>query len=283
MIVRRLKQIMCGIVAPTQSSFVPRRQITDNIVITKEVMHSMKAKSEEGLSFHGMVVYTRYSYGSLLTNELIGVITEGVTSFSMRVLWNGGLGEKFRPSRGVRHGDPLSSYLFVLVMECLGHIIDAVVEAGAWKPICLANEGPKLSHLFFADDLVLFAKAFGEQMRVIQFCLEKFCKASRAKINFQKSRVCFLRGVDRNVARHISIQSGIPITEDLGNYLGMLMPIWKAGTGAYQHILDRVSSKLVGWRSRLLSMAGKGDSCEVCCCNDLVLFYANDRSSQADL
>lgn len=79
-----------------------------------------------------------------------------VMSPSFQVLWNGRCTEEFKPSRGVRQGDPISPYLFVLTMEKLGQAIRGTVANGVWRPIVLGRGCPALSHLFFADDLVLF-------------------------------------------------------------------------------------------------------------------------------
>ena len=91
---------------------------------------------------------------------------ECVTSPSMQVLWNGEPTQSFKPSRGVRQGDPLSPYLFVLCMERLNHIIEESIIGGAWKPIRASRNGPLLSNLFFADDIILFAEASVEQARI---------------------------------------------------------------------------------------------------------------------
>ena len=80
---------------------------------------------------------------------------------------------------GIRHGDAISPYLFVVCAERLGHLIQLVVSSGIWKPIQLARSGPYLSRLFFADDLILFAEAFEDQTRTIMQCLNKFCSMSR--------------------------------------------------------------------------------------------------------
>lgn len=63
------------------------------------------------------------------------------------------------PTRGLRQGDPLAQYLFIWGMKCLGHLIDFVVEQKFWERVMLSQSGPRVSHLFFVDDLVLFYRA----------------------------------------------------------------------------------------------------------------------------
>ena len=77
----------------------------------------------------------------------------------MKVLWNGEITDTFLPIRGIRQGDSISPYILVLCMERLSHLINSLIEKGKWKPVKLNKTGPQLSHLFFADDLLLFAEA----------------------------------------------------------------------------------------------------------------------------
>lgn len=81
-------------------------------------------------------------------------------------------------TRGLRQGDPLSPYLFVLCLEKLYHIISSSVKKGDWKPFAITKDGPYLSHVFFADDLMLFGEASKKQLRVMLKCLDGFCKMS---------------------------------------------------------------------------------------------------------
>lgn len=77
-----------------------------------------------------------------LLTKLIGVIMQCVTSPSLQVLWNSGFTKKFKPSRGIRQGDPILPYLFVLKMEKLGHAIRRESVERTWKLIVLGRGGP---------------------------------------------------------------------------------------------------------------------------------------------
>lgn len=87
-----------------------------------------------------------------------------ICSSSFKVLWNGKKYDTFRPSRGIRQGDPLSPYTFVICMDNLSHIIADSVREGNWKPMKVGRQGLNISHLNFTDDLLLFAEASVEQM-----------------------------------------------------------------------------------------------------------------------
>lgn len=82
-----------------------------------------------------------------------------ISSISTSILFNGGALDTFMPTRGVRQGDPLFPYIFIMCMDYLGQLIQEKCEANSWNPVKASRSGPVFSHLFFTDDLVLFAKA----------------------------------------------------------------------------------------------------------------------------
>lgn len=231
--VKRLKGVMNKLIGPAQSSFIPGRLSTDNIVIVQEAVHSMRRKKgRKGwmlLKLDLEKAYDRIRWDFLedtlmaagLSARWIRWIMQCVLGPSMSVLWNGERTEAFKPLRGLRQGDPLSPYLFVLCMERLCHLIESAVKNKKWKPINLSRGGPKLSHICFADDLILFAEASVAQIRVIRGVLEKFCLASGQKVSLEKSKIFFSENVSRDLEKQISDESGIKSTRDLGKYLGM--------------------------------------------------------------
>lgn len=83
---------------------------------------------------------------------------EYVTSCSLRILWNGKVTDKFKATRGVRQGDPLSPYLFVACMDKLAQLVEVRVQEGSWTPFPTSKGGPKTASLFFADDVVRFMR-----------------------------------------------------------------------------------------------------------------------------
>lgn len=81
-----------------------------------------------------------------------------ITSTSISVLPNGSYTNFFQPTRGVRQGDPLSSYIFIPCMEILSRRICSQEDRLYWTPITLAPRGPPPSHLFFANVIILCPK-----------------------------------------------------------------------------------------------------------------------------
>lgn len=134
-----------------------------------------------------------------------------------RLLWNGELVEKITHSHGLRQGDPLSPYLFVLCLERLGHWIQQKVAERSWKPIKDIRGGRRISHLFFANYLLLFAEATPDQADCIKNGLHEFCKASGQRVNYGKSLLYVSLNVDGQIAANLSTRLGIPLTGDWGD------------------------------------------------------------------
>lgn len=130
--------------------------------------------------------YDRISWSFLEeTLDLIGLpsklkvaIMDCVSSATMQVLWNGEPSTSFHMKCGIRQGCPLSPYLFVLCLQRLSHCILDSVNARRWKPIRIGSHGPPISHLMFADDILLFAEASLEQMNELGLVMGNFCRAS---------------------------------------------------------------------------------------------------------
>lgn len=174
-LVNRLRPMPVDIVSPLYSSFIPGRGTVDNAIIPQEFIHHMhKSKRRKGEIIYKLDLekaYDRVDWYFLretlvlfgFPEDIISLIMSGLSTNSISLLWNGRKTPPFVPRRGLRQGDPLSSYLFVLCMERLGAIITFVVQQGHWQPLCLTCDGPRISHLFFADDVLFFGKATPSQ------------------------------------------------------------------------------------------------------------------------
>lgn len=144
--------------------------------------------------------FVRHSLNELrLPKSMIEVIMRCISSTSLQILWNGEPTDSFAPTRGIRQGDPLSPYIYVICMERLTHLIEQEVSLGAWRAVRASRNGPQLSNLAFADDLILFGEASIDQAKVIMACLEQFCDMSGSKVSTAKSRVFFSRNTKEDI------------------------------------------------------------------------------------
>lgn len=109
-----------------------------------------------------------------LPGNLIDIIMHCVSGARLNILWNGSCSLEVELERGIRQGDPMSPYLFVLCMDKLSHLITVAVDDGDWIPLC-ARSGPPVSDLKFADDLLFSGKATKEQMDMVLTVLDVVC------------------------------------------------------------------------------------------------------------
>jgi len=268
-LVQRLKRILPELISPYQSSFVPRRQISDNIVIMQELLHTMRKKRGKvglmAIKLDLEKAYDRLNWKFIentlhdmrLPQSLVDVIMRCITTCSMRVLWNGEPTDCFNPSRGIRQGDPLSPHIFVACVERLSQLIEDMVHARQWRPIRICQNGPSISRLLFADDIVLFAEATESQARLIQGCLDRFCTASGQKISAAKSRVFFSPNTEDLEVGRICNVLGMEATTDLGKYLGVPTLHGRSTRAQFQYVLERIDNRLAGWKTSCLSLAGR--------------------------
>jgi mannosylglycoprotein endo-beta-mannosidase len=241
----------------------------ENIIIAKEMvhtMHRMKGKKEAfAIKVDLAKAYDKISWEFIwrilvdikLPDALINVIMHSVTSVMTNVKWNGTRTEFFKPQRGIRQGDPISPYLFVLCMDKLSHIIIKAVEDGRWNGIKAGRNGLMISHLMFADDLLLFGEATEAQMKCVLDSLNLFCAMSGQETSQEKTSVLFSNNVDRGMKNKLLNMSGFKETNNFGNYLGVPLHGKAPKRTDYQYLLDQVSSKLSMWKATHLSFAGR--------------------------
>lgn len=111
---------------------------------------------------------------------------------SYSVLVNGEPHGLIKPSRGLRQGDPLSPYLFLICDAGLHALIAQVAQAGDILGVSLCRRGLKITHLFFADDILLFYRATSEECNKIQNILFSYERASGQQLNRAKTTLFFL-------------------------------------------------------------------------------------------
>lgn len=114
-----------------------------------------------------------------------------VTSVSYSVLINGQLFGHIIPERGIRQGDPISPFLFVLCTEALIHILNQAEKKCRISGIQFNNAGPSVNHLLFADDNLLMCKAKKEECEELMHCISTYGNISGQVINVDKSAISF--------------------------------------------------------------------------------------------
>uniref|UniRef100_A0A2N9HH03 Reverse transcriptase domain-containing protein n=1 Tax=Fagus sylvatica TaxID=28930 RepID=A0A2N9HH03_FAGSY len=196
-LVSRIRPVLDSLISPCQSAFIPDRWIVENQLIVQEILHSFKKRKVKGgfvaLKVDLQKAYDRVNWSFLkevlyrfgFHEKFIMWIMQCVTKVSFSILINGGKTKSFIPSRGLRQGDPLSPYLFILCQEVLSRLIERSFASGAIHGVKMNTNGPAFTHVMYADDLMLFAKATTRELpTLVLLCLlqeaaqkiSSFCK-----------------------------------------------------------------------------------------------------------
>lgn len=102
------------------------------------------------------------------------MIMRSVTSAKFSVKLNGGLSRMFAPFRGLRQGDPLSPYLFLLCVEGFSMLLRKAEEAKTIKEVSFGSTGPTITHLLFADDSIVFLEGSRENFAALRAILHDY-------------------------------------------------------------------------------------------------------------
>jgi hypothetical protein len=180
-----------------------------------------------------------------------------VTSVHYAVLVNGIPTGKIFPSRGIRQGDPISPYLFLICAEVLSAMLSRADRMGVLEGVPTSRRGPRINHLFFADDSLLFCRADGNHWNKLSNILHTYEIASGQRLNSTKTAIYFSRNTAAEVKQQILDMSGIPSSQRYDTYLGLPALVGKSRTKEFKGIIDRVWKRLQDWKLKLLSQAGR--------------------------
>jgi hypothetical protein len=124
------------------------------------------------------------------------------------------------PSRGIRQGDPISPYLFIICAEALSTLLTQADRDGSLRGVPISKKGPRINHLFFADDSLLFCRADTNHWRRLNNILQLYEKASGQKLNANKTAIFFSRNMSGEEKEAITRLAAIPVTQRYDSYLG---------------------------------------------------------------
>lgn len=165
-------------------------------------------------------------------------------SFSIRI--NGKAFSNIKPTRGLRQGDPLSPYLFLLYVKGFTALLAKEEAEGRFYRVFIGRRAPMISHLLFAYDSLLFCRATMEEVRCISNTLQLYAAASEQCINFEKSSIYFssnTKGVQREAIKN---ELGMKEVDRFESYLGLPTLVGRAKYRTFSFLKDKVWKKIQG-------------------------------------
>lgn len=260
----RLQSCIHSLVDADQTGFLSGRRISENIVYAADLLrccHTRKTptivfkidfkKAFDSVNWRSLIIILRArGFDNKWCDWMESILSTGHTA----ILLNGVPGDWIRCRNGLRQGDPLSPYLFIIVADVLQRLIRK-----AWRDGLLAHplvDDVPCPVLQYADDTLILCKASTEAAACLKTILDDFASASSLAINFHKS--CFIpMHVDPSDAALMASALGCHISSFPQPYLGLPLSPTKLPPSAYASLLSSFDRRLSGWRAQLLSSGGR--------------------------
>lgn len=265
-VAKRLQRVMGSIIDQAQSGFIPGRQMADNILLAAELIKGYTRKNNSPRCMIKMDL--RKAYDSISWEFLFSVMSEMgfppkfvnwirvcVTTVTFSILVNGMPMKPFAAKKGLRQGDPISPYLFAIAMEYLSRLLHNQSNAKSfhYHP---RSKRVNVTHLLFADDLLLFCKADIDSVQCLMRTFNRFSKASGLEANISKSNV-YVSGINMQIKEQITNYLRMEEGAFPFRYLGVPLHSKKLNSRDCRPLVDKIVGKISFWTSRLLSYAGR--------------------------
>nr|GEW08179.1 RNA-directed DNA polymerase, eukaryota, reverse transcriptase zinc-binding domain protein [Tanacetum cinerariifolium] len=247
----RIKSGLDKIVHINQSAFIPGRHIQDNILIAQELLRGYNISN--GPKRCAMQIDIQKAYDTVSWNfmekallgfgfhsTMINWIMQCITSSKFSLCLNGESHGYFKGGRGLRQGDPISPYLFTLVMEVFNLIMKKNIDASNDFGYHFGCKELKLSHICFADDLLVLCKGNKESILVIKQSLEEFGQMSGLTANLGKS-IIFFGSIKEEVKQELSKILPFKCGKHPVRYLGV--PLLAKKLQDCKVLIDKVEDK----------------------------------------
>ncbi|KAL0008862.1 hypothetical protein SO802_010364 [Lithocarpus litseifolius] len=180
-----------------------------------------------------------------------------IKSVSYSVLLNGEPKGLIRPTRGIRQGDPISPYLFLLCGEGLSAMLKQAENRGSINGVSVCRKAPRISQLLFADDCLVFCKANMKECSNIWKILQDYEMASGQKMNRDKTSLFFSKNMHTETQDSIKELFGAQVIKQHEQYLGLPSLVGRGKKKAFNKIKDQMGRRIAGWKGKLLSSAGR--------------------------
>ncbi|XP_060195442.1 uncharacterized protein LOC132624727 [Lycium barbarum] len=264
----RLVSKLSDIISLNQSGFVKDRSIVENILLTQEIVSDIRLRTKDAnviIKLDMEKAYDRVSWLFLtkvlrqmgFSEKMIDMVYRIVNNNWYSVLVNGQQQGFFQSTRGVKKGDPLSPTLFILAGEVLTRSLNALHQNIQFKGFGMPKWSPKVNHLAYADDMIIFTSADVVSLQKIMGILKNYEQTSGQKINMDKSVVCMHNNVPGDISITVEIVTGINRKEFPFMYLGCPIYHCRRKKEFFNSLILKIMNRLQGWKGKMLSFGGR--------------------------
>lgn len=180
-----------------------------------------------------------------------------LSTVSYSILLNGSPYGLFKPTRGLRQGDPLSPLLFILGSVVFSRLLFRAESQGCLHGIWIGRGVPASSHLLFADDLLIFCKANSVDAEALSECLTLYGGWLGQRLNIRKSSITFSRSTNAEVAQDICRMLHLLRKDHVEKHLGLPVSIGRNKNRQFTVLYELVKTRMESWHLKTLSQAGR--------------------------
>ena len=173
-------------------------------------------------------------------SDFVNLIYRCISTVSYSFLLHGHQFGHLKPQHSVRQGDPISPYVFLICAEAFSCLLQEADHCGNISGVRARVAGPKISHLLFADDTLLFGKATLREAQYIESILQLYKSASGQEINLDKSAIVFSSNTNSKVRHSITNYLGIKEVVTHDKYKGLPTIIGCSKSAVFSSIKDRI-------------------------------------------
>ncbi|XP_031124312.1 uncharacterized protein LOC116027022 [Ipomoea triloba] len=187
----------------------------------------------------------------------IQIVLMCVTTIRYNITVNGDSVGTVIPTRGIRQGDPLSPYLFIICAEGLSVLLQQAESRGDIHSIKVARGAPSILHLLFADDTLLFFKSSQRESQLVKDVLDLYCGASGQTIHYDKSNIMFSPSTPTEMRDSVATLLNVRISDNLGKYLGLPSFLGRNKSVTFRFLEQKLKERLDSWCYKFISRVGK--------------------------
>ncbi|KAJ0853618.1 putative RNA-directed DNA polymerase [Helianthus annuus] len=262
----RIKNVMGDVISESQTAFLKDRYILDGPLILNEVIAWLKRRSKKAflLKIDFEKAYDNVNWGFLISileqmgfpNRWCVWIMGILQSARSSTLVNGSPTFEFKCQKGLRQGDPLSPFLFLVVMEALSCVLNKARAIGEFQGVRLDIDGTVISHLFYADDALILGEWSDSNVIKVARILRCFYICSGLRININKSNLYGI-GTSDSETNNTALVLGCKRGDFPFDYLGIRVGANMNRCCNWKKVVEVFEARLALWKAKLLSIGGR--------------------------
>ncbi|GJS96150.1 putative RNA-directed DNA polymerase [Tanacetum coccineum] len=256
----RLEKVIHKIIGPNQTAFIAGRQILDDVLIANGIINyasrndlklllfkSDFEKAFESVNWSFLLdIMSQMGFGAKWCSWIKGCLSFATVSIHV----NGSPSNEFKMERGLRQGDPLSPFLFLIVVEALQVSIIEACNKNLFKGLYLNEDNTNLSLLQYADDALFFGEWSLWNAKKLVMILKCFQDASGLRVNLAKSKLYEI-GVNSVVILNCGFDS-LPFI-----YLGLPVGMKMNCVESWNEVIDCFTNRISSWKTKILSIGSR--------------------------